>query len=74
MCWLRYANVVDDLSPEGGTDHDRADVFYNDSASAWERALYAFLAEKQQRSGSYRTVEGSSALLYIDAARVRLGS
>ena len=22
-------------------------VFYNDSASAWEKALYAFLGEKQ---------------------------
>ena len=27
-------------------------VFYNDSASAWEKALYAFLGEKQRRSGS----------------------
>ena len=38
-------------------------VFYNDSASAWEKALYAFLGEKQQRSGSRRTVEGYSRML-----------
>ena len=25
---------------------------------AWERALYAFLAETERRSGSRRTVEG----------------
>jgi site-specific recombinase XerD len=29
----------------------------------WERALYAFLAEKERRSGSRRTVEGYSRML-----------
>ena len=38
-------------------------VFYNDSASAWEKALYAFLGEKQRRSGSRRTAEGYSRML-----------
>ena len=38
-------------------------VFYNDSASVWEKALYAFLAEKQRRSGSDRTVQGYSRML-----------
>ncbi len=35
----------------------------DDSASGWERALYAFLAEKQRRSGSMRTVQSYSRML-----------
>jgi site-specific recombinase XerD len=31
--------------------------------SAWQQALYAFLAEKERRSGSQRTVEGYSRML-----------
>jgi hypothetical protein len=31
--------------------------------AAWERALYAFLAEKERRSGSRRTPEGYSRIL-----------
>jgi hypothetical protein len=31
--------------------------------AAWERALYAFLAEKERRSGSRRTPEGYSRML-----------
>lgn len=31
--------------------------------AAWERALYAFLAEKLQRSGSQRTVQAYSRML-----------
>jgi integrase/recombinase XerC len=38
-------------------------VFYSDTASGWEKALYAFLVEKQRRSGSRRTVEGYSRML-----------
>ena len=30
----------------------------DDSASGWDQALDAFLAEKERRSGSRRTVEG----------------
>ena len=33
---------------------------YDDSASGWERALYAFLAEKQRRSGSEPTTQAYS--------------
>ncbi len=32
-------------------------------AGAWDRALYAFLAEKERRSGSRRTVEGYARML-----------
>ena len=38
------------------------DTFSN-TADGWQRALYAFLAEKEQRSGSRRTVEGYSRML-----------
>ena len=34
-----------------------------EDAADWERALYAFLAEKERRSGSRRTVEGYSRML-----------
>jgi site-specific recombinase XerD len=33
-------------------------------ADEWERTLYAFLAEKERRSGSRRTVESYSRMLY----------
>src|SRR6478672_9604636 len=33
------------------------------NAEAWDRALYAFLAEKERRSGSRRTVEGYARML-----------
>ena len=33
------------------------------SASGWDRSLYAFLAEKQQRSGSMRTVNAYANML-----------
>ena len=36
---------------------------FNDSAAAWERALYAFLSEKQRRSGSRRTLESYYRML-----------
>ena len=35
----------------------------SDTATGWQRAFYAFLAEKEQRSGSHRTVEGYSRML-----------
>jgi site-specific recombinase XerD len=38
-------------------------TFFDDSAQGWERALYAFLAEKQRRSGSGRTVEAYSRMI-----------
>ncbi|MFC1910829.1 tyrosine-type recombinase/integrase [Chloroflexota bacterium] len=36
---------------------------FADTAAGWQRSLYAFLAEKEQRSGSRRTVEGYSRML-----------
>ena len=33
------------------------------TASGWDRSLYAFLAEKQQRSGSMRTVNAYAGML-----------
>jgi site-specific recombinase XerD len=36
---------------------------FDNSAEGWERSLYAFLAEKERRSGSRRTVEGYSRML-----------
>lgn len=36
---------------------------FTDTATGWQRALYAFLAEKEQHSGSRRTVEGYSRML-----------
>ena len=36
---------------------------FTDTANGWQRALYAFLVEKQQHSGSRRTVEGYSRML-----------
>jgi integrase/recombinase XerC len=38
-------------------------AFYDDSAQGWERALYAFLGEKQRRSGSRRTVDAYSRMI-----------
>jgi hypothetical protein len=35
----------------------------SEDVSGWERALYAFLAEKERRSGSRRTVEGYARML-----------
>jgi site-specific recombinase XerD len=38
-------------------------VNFTDTATGWQRAFYAFLAEKEQRSGSRRTVGGYSRML-----------
>jgi integrase/recombinase XerC len=37
---------------------------FDDSAESWERTLYAFLAEKERRSGSRRTVESYDRMLH----------
>ncbi len=39
-------------------------AIFNDTAEGWQRALYAFLAEKEQHSGSRRTVEGYYRMLH----------
>ena len=38
-------------------------AYANESISGWDRAMYAFLAEKERRSGSRRTVESYSRML-----------
>ena len=38
-------------------------INFKDTATGWQRAFYAFLAKKEQRSGSWRTVEGYSRML-----------
>ena len=41
-----------------------------DDAAGWERTLYAFLAEKERRSGSHRTVESYARMLWPFFGRV----
>ena len=43
--------------------HHADDHRVHNTAEGWERSLYAFLAEKERRSGSRRTVEGYSRML-----------
>src|SRR4029453_14188012 len=38
-------------------------AYLDESAAGWQRSLYAFLAEKQRRSGSMRTVQSYSRML-----------
>src|SRR5664279_1010830 len=38
-------------------------AYLDESAAGWERSLYAFLAEKERRSGSLRTVQSYSRML-----------
>jgi site-specific recombinase XerD len=38
-------------------------AYLDESAAGWERSLYAFLAEKERRSGSLRTVQSYSGML-----------
>jgi hypothetical protein len=45
----------------------------DDRADAWQHALYAFLAEKERRSGSRRTVESYARMLQHFFGRARKG-
>ena len=45
-------------------------AFPEQNLVGWERALYAFLVEKQRRSGSLRTVQGYSSMLQDFFGRV----
>jgi len=45
-------------------------AFPEENLIGWERALYAFLVEKERRSGSTRTVEGYSHMLQHFFGRV----
>jgi site-specific recombinase XerD len=50
--------------------HATALAFPEKKLVGWERALYAFLVEKERRSGSVRTVEGYSRMLQDFFGRV----
>ena len=50
--------------------HATALAFPEENLVGWERALYAFLVEKERRSGSRRTVEGYSRMLQHFFGRV----
>ena len=45
-------------------------AFPEENLVGWERAMYAFLVEKQRRSGSVRTVQGYSSMLQDFFGRV----
>jgi integrase len=51
--------------------HASALAFPEENLVGWERALYAFLVEKERRSGSRRTVEGYSRMLQDFFGRVQ---
>ena len=42
---------------------NNATAYLDESAAGWERSIYAFLAEKERRSGSMRTVQSYSRML-----------
>jgi len=48
----------------------RALAFPEENLVGWERALYAFLVEKERRSGSLRTIQGYSSMLQDFFGRV----
>ena len=50
--------------------HATALAFPETDLVGWERALYAFLVEKERRSGSLRTVQGYSSMLQDFFGRV----
>ena len=50
--------------------HATALAFPAEDLIGWERAMYAFLVEKERRSGSRRTVEGYSRMLQDFFGRV----
>ena len=39
-------------------------LVYDSDSTGWDRSIYAFLAENERRSGSSRTVESYSRMLY----------
>jgi hypothetical protein len=51
------------LAPETDMTAIQTLAFPEENLVGWERALYAFLVEKQRRSGSLRTVQGYSSML-----------
>jgi site-specific recombinase XerD len=59
-------SVTEEALPKKNEEHLTSNIAYLDESAAagWERALYAFLAEKERRSGSRRTVESYSRMLH----------
>ena len=51
--------------------HTHALAFPQESLVGWERAMIAFLVEKERRSGSRRTVEGYSRMLQDLSSRAQ---
>ena len=45
------------------TNAESLPTVFDDSAAGWERALYAFLSEKERRSRSRRTLESYYRIL-----------
>src|SRR3954464_4349508 len=57
----RTPSVYDDTLDQG-VAMNNAIAYLDASAAGWERSLYAFLAEKERRSGSLRTVQSYSRM------------
>jgi integrase/recombinase XerC len=62
--------VLNSRKLETAMPHATALAFPEEDLVGWERALYAFLVEKERRSGSHRTVEGYSRMLQDFFGRV----
>jgi len=61
----RVSDVGDHLAPEAPTmTAQLLPALASGDPSAWDQALYAFLVEKGNRSGSRRTVESYSQMLW----------
>jgi hypothetical protein len=56
--------------PEAAVPHATALAFPEENLIGWERAMIAFLVEKERRSGSMRTVEGYPRMLQDFFGRV----
>jgi integrase/recombinase XerD len=65
-----YGNVVPSLKEARMTTARALPIYSDDSVPTWDRALYAFLAEKERRSGSKRTVQSYSRMLQDFFGRV----
>jgi hypothetical protein len=62
---VRVSHVGDQLAPEAPTMNPHPlPALASGDPSAWDQALYAFLVEKGNRSGSRRTVESYSRMLW----------
>jgi hypothetical protein len=60
----RVMDVADHSTREAPDDRSTLPALTRGDLSAWDQALYAFLVEKGNRSGSRRTVESYSRMLW----------